>query len=180
MRTLFHRFTPRHFLQGWPIFWRMNLPFWVDLLHAAAALLMASSPSGRMAVDRFEARWSWSVAHPVGTELILATGLFLLLWPVVWAVKRGLAHWTDASFWQAQFALVGGLRKLSRWLAALLGVLLFFLLEGHGRDIVNSDVLRGVLTLFAMVLFTALCLSVGMYGWLAEQWKELTPQKVDS
>lgn len=173
MRTLFHRFTWHDFSRGWPIFWRMNLPFWVDLFHIGLSVALALALSERAAVENFWNRWPGWAVHPWARESILALGIYLGLWPVFWGMKKSIHQWADSAFWLSQFALVSGVRKLSRWLAALLVAFLMLLWGLPGEGFLQIAAVRGGLALCACLLFTALVLSVGLYGWLAAQWGEL-------
>ncbi len=176
MGTLFDRLTLKHFARGWPIFWRMNLPHWVSLLHLGASIAAAFRLEDILA-DGPLRRWPAALDSPLWTTAVLSVALFLALWfPVRW-LQRGLRRRSDADFWKSQFALLGGLGALSRGIATLLGVLALLFLLGNDGVLAGGSWLKTLFFLFALVLVAVLSVIVGLYGWLAAQWSELKTEK---
>lgn len=176
MGTLFDRLTPKHFARGWPIFWRMNLPHWVSLLHLGGAIAGAFRAEDFLA-DGPLRRWPAALESPLWTTAVLSAALFLVFWPPVRWLRRGLRRWSDADFWKSQFALLDGLGKLSRGIATLLAVLVLLCLLGNDGVLAGGSWLKTVFFLFALLLAGVLSVIVGLYGWLAAQWNELRSEK---
>lgn len=173
MANLFRKLTSRDFSNGWPVFWRVNLPFWVRLLHLALAFVAAYTVETRWG-DAVAARWPLLMRSPVATLLWGVVLFFVLLWPLERWIHRTIQHRLEVDFWRAQFALVDGLTKLSQGLSTLLAVLTLFALWGSSHWPPEQVMLRGVVVVFAAALIGVLVMFVGLYGWLARQWGELS------
>jgi len=176
MANLFKKLTPRDFSDGWPVFWRVNLPFWVRLIHLAAAWVAAYTAETHWG-DPLAARWPFLLRSPVATLLWGVALFFILLWPLERWVHRTIRRRLEADFWRAQFALVDGLTKLSQGLSALLAVLALFALWGRAHWPAEQVMLRVLVGLFAAALVGVLVMFVGLYGWLSRQWGELSLEK---
>lgn len=176
MANLFRKLTPRHFSDGWPVFWRVNLPYWTRLAHVGLAAVLAFRAESRWG-DALALCWPALIRSPLATFLVAVFVFFLILWPVERWIHRAVQHRLEADFWRAQFALVDGLTKLSQGLSTLLLVLLLFGLWGRAHWPADQVTLRVVVGLFAATLAGVLVMFVGLYGWLAQQWGELSPGK---
>jgi hypothetical protein len=66
---------------------------------------------------------------------------------------------------------------LSQGLSTLLVVLVLFSLWGRAHWPAEQVTLRIVVILFAATLAGVLVMFVGLYGWLARQWGELSLEK---
>ena len=176
MGTLFDRLTPKHFARGWPIFWRMNLPHWVSLLHLGGSLSAAYRAEGLLA-DGLLRRWPSVLDCPLWTTAALGGLIFVVSWPFVRWFQRVLQRWSDAEFWKSQFALLAGLGKLSRGIATLLGVLTLLFLLGIDGVLAGGSWLKALFFLFELVLVAVISVIVGLYGWLDAQWSELKAEK---
>ncbi|MBK6879951.1 MAG: hypothetical protein IPN65_10050 [Elusimicrobia bacterium] len=176
MANLFKKLTPRDFSNGWPVFWRVNLPFWVRLVHLTVAFVAAYTAETRWG-DILASRWPFLLRSPVVTLLWGVALFFILLWPLERWVHRTIQRRLEADFWRAQFALVDGLTKLSQGLSALLAVLFLFALWGRSHWPAEQVMLRVLVGVFAAALVGVLVMFVGLYGWLARQWGELSLEK---
>ena len=169
MATLFPQLTLRHFIRGWSIFWRINLPFWITLLHVIGAYALAGAVvlSGRW--NGVEG-WVPSLgAQPLFASLLSGTLFFLGLWPLVWPTRRALSRSADSAFWTAQFAMVAKLNRFARSLAVLLALLAMVVLGRSG--LVTGR--EWLVALMAFLLLSVLALFVGLVGRVAEEWREL-------
>lgn len=176
MANLFKRLTPRHFSDGWPVFWRVNLPYWTRLVHGGAAAVLAYQAESRWG-DALAVRCPSLIRSPLFTFLVGVLLYFFLLWPLERWVHRSIQHRLEADFWRAQFALVEGLTKLSQGLSTLLVVLLLFAMWGRRHWPAEHVMLWVVVFIFAATLAGVLVMFVGFYGWLARQWGELNLEK---
>lgn len=176
MANLFKKLTPQNFSDGWPVFWRVNLPYWTRLAHWGAAVVLAYQAESRWG-DALALRWPALVRSPLFTLLLGAFLFFLALWPLEQWVHRAIQRRLEADFWRSQFALVEGLTKLSQSLSTLLAVLVLFGLWGRAHWPVEQLTLRIVVILFAATLAGVLVMFVGLFGWLARQWGELPLEK---
>lgn len=169
MATLFPQLTLRHFIRGWSIFWRINLPFWMTLLHIVGSYGLA----GSMVLS---GRWSgvegWAPALgrvPLAASLLNGMVFFLAFWPAVWLARRALSRRFESNFWKAQFAIVGKLNRFARSLAVLLALLAILVL-GRSEWVTGREWIVG---LMAFSLLAVLVLFVGLVGRVAEEWREL-------
>jgi len=176
MANLFQKLTPRNFSDGWPVFWRVNLPYWTRLAHLGTAVVLAYQAESRWG-DALAQRWPALIRSPLFTLLLGTLLFFAALWPLERWVHRAIQHRLEADFWRAQFALVEGLTKLSQGLSTLLVVLVLFSLWGRAHWPAEQVTLRIVVILFAATLAGVLVMFVGLYGWLARQWGELSLEK---
>ncbi len=177
MTTLFERLTFRHFLRGWSVFWRMNLPFWIELGHAAAAvglmILLQSYERALLALGRIPGLAGRPLAVFAGGSLLL----FGLLWPLFRPVSRRVGARVESDFWRSQFMLVAALNRFSRALSALLAALAVFLAVRWGWLADAGPVARALVGLLLLTLVSVLALFLAFYGWLVAQWKELEEKR---
>lgn len=173
MKTLFDRLTKDNFSEGWPIFWRMNLPFSLALLHAAAAVAIVLELQSKDSVRRFAAGLRFFSDRPLGFWLAVLAVVYGILWVPASALRRWAAAKANSEFWRRQLGLLSVLQRFTRGMFGLLvvgGALVFVY-----RDDVSTvpAATRVFAAIFFVLLVAILALFVGLYGWIVRQWKEL-------
>jgi hypothetical protein len=172
MAQIYDELSCRHLRRGWPVYWRINLPFCVHLAYLGAALAFVFSYESDL-VDYYVARFAPSlVDRPEIPNTLIAAVLYLLGLPLVRRGNAWLSRRFECSFYRSQFALLAPLEKFNRGLFCLYGafLILLFVQWDHFR----SD-LRHLwiwLLLLAAVFLAVVTVSVFYYGWLDGQFKD--------
>lgn len=172
MAQIYQKITRRHLSQGWPIYWRINLPFLVHLAYLGAALAFIFAAEIDL-VGYYVGRFAPSLAdRPEIPNTLIAAVLYLLGLPLVRRAVAWLSRRCECSFYRSQYALLANLEKFNRGLFCLYGAFLILLFVQWGYFRGSLAHLWLWLLLLAAAFAGIVLISVFYYGWLDGQFHE--------
>jgi hypothetical protein len=164
------RLSPRHVALGWPLFWRIHGPYWVELGYLSAVVwggwvLMESALGERLAIHVPWLGQHYEIAVMAGVAVIYAVGR-----PGVRVLCRVLDRRWESTLWRSQYAVMEILHKACRGLTAILAVLgmIFYAAPEEWGFRRSATALAGAV--FAGLSLAAVALTVGLLGWFKEQY----------
>jgi len=129
MNELLSRLTPAHFLRGWPVYWRIYLPFWIHLIYILGVLALSLFLHGTNLI-LFIQNWLPEIVDwPYLVNIFVGVGIYFAGRPLVKRGQKKVSMAFESDFYKRQYSIFGVLYKFNKGMISLIILFLFFFIE---------------------------------------------------
>ena len=172
MSELLNRLTPKHLRNGWPIYWRLALPFWIHLIFILIILSSTLYVNHGGLIESLKKAIPTIVDLPYVLNVLFGVVLYFALYPFYRKVKSFASRRFESDYYKRQFSIFGSIEKFNRGLISLILISLLFITTQRTFFSSNQPFLWLVIFLSLLILVGIVAISIALYGWLATQFTD--------